>query len=96
MLAFSPNGGLALVAGQYVTVWDVATGSLINQFDTHVDDFGNPLNGVFAPDGTYVVVGGHSEAAQEPELTLWDVKTGMELTPLNRTRDGLGKDVLPR
>jgi WD40 repeat protein len=78
-VAFSPDGRLALAAGQFVNVWDVATGALIQSFDTHHSEFGAPLSAVFSPDSSYVVSGGHSALSGDPALTLWDLKTGQQL-----------------
>jgi WD40 repeat protein len=91
-VAFSPDGRLLLVTGQYVETWDVLTGKLLHTLVGHT---GPVSAGAFSPDGRWIVTAGPTtvglwqRGADRPYFYLRSsVAKGKHLTAASFSPDG--------
>jgi len=85
-LAFSPDGKRIISGGgpkgEFIQVWDVATGTEIMTLDGHNGKYIVSVS--ISPDGTRIISGGNDNAVK-----VWDATTGTELMSLSGHNDAV-------
>lgn len=84
-LAYSEASGLLAVADEAgIGVWDIATETLLNRFEGHLDD---PGNVAWSPDGRIIA------STSSSELLVWEAATGITIARQQNPNEGGTTDV---
>lgn len=84
-VAVTPNGKQAVVAGWYLMVWDLETGSVLHTLDGH---HAHVAVLAVTPDGERIIT-----AARDGSLMVWDLQRGRKLNTLVEEKLSLGDQV---
>ena len=79
-ISFSPDGRLAVSAGERLILWDVSSGRMSRVFKGHEN--GSPIvNAIITPDGRTVISGGWDAA-----IRMWSIASGEEVNAIKLDR----------